>query len=426
MSEVAMTDAPADAAATATPAAGITPASKLDRQGVFLTDLIVELGFADQGQVLKAVEAARQSAKTPERWLLDNGVIDEHQLSLALAERNGLDHVDLDLFEVDQEAVGLIDKSTAARYTALPIAFAPDGALIVAFEDPYDMLGINDIEVMAKTEVRPAVATGAQIRGLIEGLADVPSRRHDELLQPEPAPQPDLAPPPEPAPEAEIVEEPEPVPAPVPEPVPEPPPVPTPEPEPEPAPTPPPEPAPEAEIVEEPEPVPAPVPEPVLEPPPVPPEPEPQPEPAPQPEPPPEPELFDPAVTEPPDADPVPAPTPSDGDRGELTATLVELHDRTRHAIALAEAAERRIDELEDVDIQAQQAATTLADERAKFEEERRRSAEQEGDLRRELAETLDRLAALEQRLTEVGAAAELASTAAEKLAALSSSADAS
>jgi septal ring factor EnvC (AmiA/AmiB activator) len=121
----------------------------------------------------------------------------------------------------------------------------------------------------------------------------------------------------------------------------------------------------------------------------------------------------------------VPAPAPSDGDRGELTATLVELHDRTRHAIALAEAAEQRIDELEDVDVQAQQAAATLADERAKFEEERRRSAEQEGDLRRELAETLDRLAALEQRLAEVGAAAELASTAAEKLAALSSPADA-
>lgn len=403
MSEVAMTDAPADAAATATPAAGITPASKLDRQGVFLTDLIVELGFADQGEVQKAVDAARQSATTPERWLLDNGVIDEHQLSLALAERNGLDHVDLDLFEVDQEAVGLIDKSTAARYTALPIAFAPDGALIVAFEDPYDMLGINDIEVMAKSEVRPAVATGAQIRGLIEGLADAPSRRHDELLPPDPQPKP--APQPEPAPEAEIVEEPEPVPAPVPEPVPEPPPVPTPEPEPEPEP--------------------APVPEPVPEPPPVPPEPEPQPEPAPQPEPPPEPELSDPAVTEPPDADPVPAPAPSDGDRGELTATLVELHDRTRHAIALAEAAEQRIDELEDVDVQAQQAAATLADERAKFEEERRRSAEQEGDLRRELAETLDRLAALEQRLAEVGAAAELASTAAEKLAALSSPADA-
>jgi hypothetical protein len=425
MSEVAITDAPTDATATVAPAPGITPASKLDRQGVFLTDIIVELGFADQGEVQKAVEAARQSAKTPERWLLDNGVIDERQLSLALAERNGLDHVDLDLFEVDGEAAGLIDKSTAARYTALPIAFAPDGALIVAFEDPYDMLGINDIEVMAKSEVRPVVATGTQIGGLIEGLADAPSRRPDEpmpmaeIVEAEPPPVPAPEPPPVPEPVSEPTPDsvPEPTPAPEPEPVPEPPPVPTPEPEPDPEPpavpllTPESQPEPEV-LAEEP---PAPESEPVSEP---------EREAEAQPDEPPH--VPEPESESVPQADPPPAPAPSDGDRGELTATLVELHDRTRHAIALAEAAERRIDELEDVDAQAQQAAATLADERARLEEERRQSAEREESLRQELAATLERLSALEQRLAEVGAAAELASTAAEKLAALSSPADAS
>jgi outer membrane biosynthesis protein TonB len=378
MSEVATSDAGAGVAAAAPDAPGITPPSKLDRQGVFLTDVIVELGFADQDAVQKAVEAARQSARTPERCLLDSGNIDEQQLSLALAERNGLDHVDLDLFDVDPEAVGLIDKSTAARYTALPVAFAGDGALIVAFEDPYDMLGINDIEVMAKSEVRPVVATRTQIQGLIESLPErlpvPPPPPPEESSAPESLPEP-AARPPEPA--AVVAEEPESTPAPEPQPVPEPAPAPEPQPEPEPAP--------------EPEPLPAPVPQP---------EPEPLPEPG-------------------------SAPAPLSADSGELSATLVVLQDRARHAIALAKATEDRIGELEDVDAQAQQAAATLADERAQFEQERRQGAEQEQDLRRELVVALDRIAELEQSLAEVGAAAELVRTATEQLAALSSTADA-
>jgi hypothetical protein len=384
MSEAAISDAHAGVAPAAPPAPGITPPSKLDRQGVFLTDVIVELGFADQRTVEEAVEAARRLTKTPERCLLDNGVVDERQLSLALAERNGLDHVDLAVFDVDAEASGLIDKSTAARYTALPIAFASDGALIVAFEDPYDTLGINDIEVMAKSEVRPVVATGTQIRGLIESLPGSPpvppplppdDSARGSSLEPDAPFQHDAQP--ESAPKAEIAEEPEPVQ--------------------------------EIEAAEEPEPAPGPMPEP-------PQEPQPEPAPAPAPEPPPTPE-----PTPEPQLEPAPAPAPASDDPGELSATLVELQDRTRLAIALAEATERRIDELEDVDARTQEMAAALADERAQFEQERQQSSEREQDLRRELAAALDRIAALEQSLAEVRAAAELVTTATEKLAALSS-----
>jgi MshEN domain len=318
-------------------ATGVTPPSGRDHHGVFLTDVIVELGFADEGPVKEAENLARESAKTPEACLLAMGAIDEHQLSLARAERNGLDHVDLDRFEIDLEAVGLIDRATAARSTALPVAFAPDGALIVAFEDPADMLGISDIEVLAKTEVRPVIATATQIQGMIRGLPDASPRVVAETpAEPEPA------------------REPQPPPAPVPEPAePGPDPDPAPEPEPDPVPEPDPKPVPKPEA--EPEPVPVP----------------PEPEPDPQPEPP-------PAAVVPP------------GENGELSSTLIELQERIRAAIALADAAERRIDELEGAS-----------------EERRAMQA---------------RIAELEHRFTEIGAAAEAAREATKELAAQSSS----
>jgi hypothetical protein len=181
MNDSAGTDARPSAAGFAPGVVGVTAPSRSDRQGTFVTEVIIELGFADFDTVAKAVEATRESVETPEGYLLESGAIDERQLSLALAERSGLDQVDLDRFEVDPGAVAMIGESAAARYTALPIAFATDGALLVAIEDPYDMQGIGAIQAMTSSEARPVIAAGTQIRHLIAQLPEG---------APQPAPEP--------------------------------------------------------------------------------------------------------------------------------------------------------------------------------------------------------------------------------------------
>ena len=59
----------------------------------------------------------------------------------------------------------------------MPIAFATDGALIVAVADPVDALAISDIEVMTKMETRRAVASGVTIDRLAERLPEVGPRQ---------------------------------------------------------------------------------------------------------------------------------------------------------------------------------------------------------------------------------------------------------
>lgn len=184
MTGMAPSQARASVAGFGMDAAGVTPPSDPARRGVFLADVIVELGFVDRESVQQLVETAGQSAKTVEQLMLDSGALDERQLSLAIAERNGLDHVDLDSFDVDMAAAETIGRSAALRYSAVPIAFASDGALIVAVKDPCDSLGISDIEVMTKCEVRRVIATPSGIGAVIERLPDEPPR------QPPPPPEP--------------------------------------------------------------------------------------------------------------------------------------------------------------------------------------------------------------------------------------------
>jgi hypothetical protein len=148
---------------------GVTPPTLSGAGRRFLSDILVELGFVDETQAERAVEAAR-TGQTPEKVLLDSGAISEDQLARALAERYGLDHIDLTEFEVDESAAALLRKTAAKRYLAAPIGFAEDGALVLAVSDPADSLGLSDIAVMTKLPVRPAVAARSQIAKLLDTL----------------------------------------------------------------------------------------------------------------------------------------------------------------------------------------------------------------------------------------------------------------
>jgi Type II secretion system (T2SS), protein E, N-terminal domain len=147
---------------------GVVPPTGGGRSG-FLSDVIVELGFASRETVEQAVRAARSPGSTVARVLVEMGAITEEQLARATAERYGIDYVDLAGFEVDPAAANLIKPPAARRYRAVPIAYAGKG-LLVAMADPADALGVNDIAVMTKLKVRPAVAARPALEALLEAL----------------------------------------------------------------------------------------------------------------------------------------------------------------------------------------------------------------------------------------------------------------
>jgi hypothetical protein len=150
---------------------GVTPPTLSAASSRFLSDILVELGFVTEALGDEAVQTARNPGQpTPEKVLLSSGAISEDQLARALAERYGLEHIDLAEFPVDTSAAGLLRKTAAKRYLAAPVGFADDGALVLAVADPGDALGLSDIAVMTKLAVRPAVAARSQIVKLLDTL----------------------------------------------------------------------------------------------------------------------------------------------------------------------------------------------------------------------------------------------------------------
>jgi type IV pilus assembly protein PilB len=149
------------------PATGITAPRRRGGSGKFLTDVLVELGFVEAERARRAIDEARSAGMPPERVLLDAHAITPEQLSHAIADRYGLDHVDLSIFKVDMAAVNLLSASAARRYGAVPIAFVDERTLLLAMSDPANVLAVDDIALLTRLDVRPVVASGEDIGQLI-------------------------------------------------------------------------------------------------------------------------------------------------------------------------------------------------------------------------------------------------------------------
>src|SRR6476661_9885826 len=80
---------------------GLIAPTQRGHSGAFVTDAIVDLGYASREQVEQAIATSRTAGRPPEEVLLEEKTINSEQLSRATAERYGLDYVDLAVFHVD-------------------------------------------------------------------------------------------------------------------------------------------------------------------------------------------------------------------------------------------------------------------------------------------------------------------------------------
>jgi type IV pilus assembly protein PilB len=137
----------------------------------FLTDVLVEQGAIDSARAEQAIEAARTAGTTPEQMLLGGGTISQDQLARAIAERHGLDHLDLTAFSVDMAAANLLGHTGSKRYEAVPVAFTSERGLLLAMADPANVRAVDDVALMTGYEVRIAVASREDILNLISRLS---------------------------------------------------------------------------------------------------------------------------------------------------------------------------------------------------------------------------------------------------------------
>ena len=149
---------------------GLIAPTRRGRSHRLIGEVIVDLGLAEPETVHEAVSLARELRSTTGQVLIERGELRHDQLAVALAERLGIDYVDLSLFDIDMGAVNLVPADVARRYQAIPVGFLPDATVLLAMADPTNVLTLDEISMIMGTKVTAAAAAREDIAALISRL----------------------------------------------------------------------------------------------------------------------------------------------------------------------------------------------------------------------------------------------------------------
>jgi type IV pilus assembly protein PilB len=132
-----------------------------------LGDWLVAHGFVTTSDVESALAEQRVTGDPLGGLLVARGVIDDEELSRALAGIFDLPYRDLIQFPPDPEAIARLPENFCRRRGVLPVAF--DGtSLVVAISDPADVLTLDDAQVVAGTQVDAVITSPGQLRDALE------------------------------------------------------------------------------------------------------------------------------------------------------------------------------------------------------------------------------------------------------------------
>lgn len=137
-----------------------------------LGDWLVREGLITQAQLAQAREEQLASSRSLGRIVVDRGLITEATRLSVLQRQFGFAPARLKDRPPTAEALRLIPHAFAEKHHVVPVALGPDEELIVAMEDPSDILLTDAIKNQIGRPIRPLLASAQEIQGVLERYAE--------------------------------------------------------------------------------------------------------------------------------------------------------------------------------------------------------------------------------------------------------------
>jgi type II secretory ATPase GspE/PulE/Tfp pilus assembly ATPase PilB-like protein len=136
-----------------------------------LGDELISRGLVSNDQITIAITEQKKTGKPLGQALLDLGFISEAILRDVLSESIGRESIDLSRAVPDPDAIRLISKQVASRYTLLPVSFDVESkTLQLAMTDIYDVIVLDRVRVGLPSDIKlvPLLAAEGEIRKSID------------------------------------------------------------------------------------------------------------------------------------------------------------------------------------------------------------------------------------------------------------------
>lgn len=128
-----------------------------------LGDVLLREGIITQTQFKTAQKSQRDTSHSMGRVLVDLGFITEAMRMAVLQKTFGFDVISLTNVKTDPVICGMIPPGFAIKHNILPIRQEPGNALVVAMEDPSDVIVLDAIKTQVGMNVRAYIGSTQEL-----------------------------------------------------------------------------------------------------------------------------------------------------------------------------------------------------------------------------------------------------------------------
>lgn len=139
----------------------------LAKTSLTLGDVLVREGIISPAQLQGAVRQQQKSAQSLGRILVDTGLITEAVRMAVLQKTFDFELIDLKKLKIDPLILNLIPAAFSDKHSVLPIRQEGSNVLVIAMEDPSDLLVVDAIKNQVGLNVKACLAPTADIREAI-------------------------------------------------------------------------------------------------------------------------------------------------------------------------------------------------------------------------------------------------------------------
>ena len=127
-----------------------------------LVDILIESGFLTAAELAEALSVQKESGKRLGEVITEMNLMSEFDILRAVSSQYGYPIIDLTNIEIDPKAAGLLDEKYCIENVVIPIGF-DDNKLVVAIDDPMDIMVQDDIQFRTGYDIVLMLATGSSI-----------------------------------------------------------------------------------------------------------------------------------------------------------------------------------------------------------------------------------------------------------------------
>lgn len=152
--------------------------AKFDKR---LRSILLQGKLLSEAQVGESVRIAEEEEHSLSQVVIERGFVEERALVGAVAAAMNIPPVDLSRVEPQPQALECLPQDMATYYGVLPVAKV-GSVLTMAVSNPFDILKLDDIELITGCDIRPVVSTDVAISNAIQKSYASGAEQMEELF----------------------------------------------------------------------------------------------------------------------------------------------------------------------------------------------------------------------------------------------------